>query len=76
MVKIGEENMIAVTPASGIMVKAIASMVCEAPCEPARIRCAPIRRVRKTTRPAVGRMNAPRKISETSVRVNSTSPIG
>ena len=76
MVKIGEENMIAVTPASGIIVKAIASMICEANCEPARIACAPMRRVRNTTRPAVGRMNAPRKISETSVRVNSVSPIG
>ena len=40
MEKIGEENMIAVAPASGIMLKAISSMVCEPTCEQARIACA------------------------------------
>ena len=35
--KIGEENMIAVTPASGIMLSAISSIVCEPTCELARI---------------------------------------
>ena len=44
--KIGDENMIAVAPASGIMLKAISSIVCEPTCEVARIACAGSRRVR------------------------------
>ena len=44
--KIGEENMIAVAPASGIRLNATSSIDCEAACEQARIACAPQPRVR------------------------------
>ena len=74
--KIGEENMIAVAPASGIRLKAISSMVCEPTCEAARVACARRRRVRNTINPALGRMNAAIVSSATKLRENSTSPIG
>ena len=75
--KIGEENMIAVAPASGIRLKATSSIDCEATCEQARIACAREPRACGRPRsPTVGRMKRATVISATAVRVNSTSPIG
>ena len=53
----GEEKLIAVALASGIMLKAISSRLCEVVCEALRSRCAPGRLVRNTSSPYIGRMN-------------------
>src|SRR5256885_2212229 len=72
----GAEKLIAVALASGIMLKAISSRVCEVNCDMPRNTCAVGRRVRRTARPRLGKAKAEKKMSETNTRLNSTSPTG
>ena len=69
MANSGAEKLIAVALASGIMLKAISSSVCEANCD--RLRSSMRARPRVCDRPRVprvGRMKADNMISETSER--------
>src|SRR3954465_3590530 len=72
----GAEKLIAVALASGIIVKAISSSVCEVNCDIERITCATGLRVWNTDIPVVGSAKAENTTNDTSTRLNSTSPTG
>ena len=76
VVNSGAEKLIAIAPASGTRLNAMIRKVCEQNCENDRITWWRSRRVRNTISPVVGRMNSAQAMSDTSERVNSTSPTG
>src|SRR5205085_10048483 len=72
----GEEKLMAMAPASGIMLNAMSRKVCEKPWDTERSAWCDRRRVRYTASPVCGKMKIEQVTSATAVRVNRTSPIG
>jgi hypothetical protein len=72
----GAEKLIANALASGIRLNASTISVCAVPCDSARSRWAPGRRVRNTASPLRGRMMSAQIASEASVRTSISSPTG
>src|SRR5215472_9451306 len=72
----GDEKLIAIAPASDIMLKAMIRHDCEQNCENERSTWWRSRVVRKTASPVAGRMSSDSVTSETSERVKRTSPNG
>ena len=72
----GEEKLMAVALASGIMLNASSSRLCEQVCETPRMRWAAGRCVWNTASPVAGRMNRLQAMRPKNVRVNRISPTG